>query len=58
MGPRTKEKVRYVRLVQLALRVCALLGAMGMLFCVICINKTESTVSWVLRVAVRSWENG
>ena len=25
-----------------------------MLFCVICINKTESTVSWVLRVAVRS----
>jgi len=54
MSPRTKQKVKYVRLVQLFLRVCALLGAMGMLFCVISINKTETTVGWVLRVAVRS----
>ncbi|KAL8830533.1 MAG: hypothetical protein Q9191_001380 [Dirinaria sp. TL-2023a] len=51
MSPRTKVYVKNVRLVQLALRICALLGAMGMLFCVICIKKTESTVGWVLRVA-------
>ena len=53
MSPKTKKKVKYVRLVQLCLRICSLLGAMGMLFCVICINKTESTVGWVLKVAVR-----
>ena len=52
MSPHTKTYVKNVRLVQLALRSCALLGAMGMLFCVICIKKTESTVGWVLRVAV------
>ncbi len=52
MSPRTKQKVKYVRLVLLFLRICSLLGAMGMLFCVICINKTQSTVSWVLKIAV------
>lgn len=58
MSPRTKQKVRYVRLVQLFLRVCALLGAMGMLFCVICINKTETTVGYILRVAVKILPQG
>lgn len=52
MSPRTKIKVKYTRLVQLFLRICALLGALGMLFCVICIKDTTVPVAWIIRVAV------
>ncbi|KAA6408667.1 MAG: hypothetical protein FRX48_07749 [Lasallia pustulata] len=50
MSPRTKSKVQNTRRVQLLLRLCALLGALGMLFCVICIKNTTSTVGWVIRI--------
>ena len=52
LSPRTKVKVKWVRWAQLFLRTWTLLGAMGMLFCVICIRNTESTVGWIIRVAV------
>lgn len=52
MSPRTKSKVQNTRRVQLLLRLCALLGALGMLFCVICIKNTTSTVGWVIRIPV------
>lgn len=52
MSPKTKVRVQWIRWIQLFLRICALLGAMGMLFCVICIKNTPSTVGWIIRVAV------
>lgn len=52
MSPRTKDRVKYTRLVQLFLRVCGLLGALGMLFCVICIRDTSVPIAWIIRVAV------
>ncbi|EXJ82643.1 hypothetical protein A1O3_06456 [Capronia epimyces CBS 606.96] len=51
MNPNTKKRVTRARQIQLFLRVCALLGALGSLFCVIAINKTSSTVGWIIRVA-------
>ena len=52
MSPRTKVRVQWIRWIQLFLRIGALLGAMGMLFCVICIKGTPNTVGWIIRVAV------
>ncbi len=51
MPPNTEKKVVRSRQVQLFLRICALIGALGVLFCVIAINKTTSTVGWIIRVA-------
>lgn len=50
MSPRTKSKVKWTRLTQLFLRICELLGAVGMLFCVICIKGTDATTGWIIRV--------
>ena len=52
MSPRTKTKVKYVRWMQLFFRICALLAAMGMLVCVICIKGTNATEGWIIRVPV------
>ena len=52
MGKRTKAKVKWTRLTQLFLRICALLGALGMLVCVICLRGTETLTGWVIRVPV------
>lgn len=52
MSPRTKSKVKYARSIQLFLRICALLGAVGMLVCVICIKGTQDTVGWIIRIPV------
>ncbi|KIW77363.1 hypothetical protein Z517_09809 [Fonsecaea pedrosoi CBS 271.37] len=51
MPPNTRTKVVRARYVQLFLRVCALIGALGCLFCVIAINKTSATVGWIIRCA-------
>ncbi|KIX97273.1 uncharacterized protein Z520_06725 [Fonsecaea multimorphosa CBS 102226] len=51
MPPNTHKKIVRVRYVQLFLRVCALIGALGSLFCVIAINKTTATVGWIIRAA-------
>lgn len=53
MSPRTKKKVQYIRRSQLFLRICELLGALGLLFCVICIKGTQGTTGWIMRVPVR-----
>ncbi|KAL8688338.1 MAG: hypothetical protein Q9218_005731 [Villophora microphyllina] len=50
MSPRTRKKVQYTRQVQLFLRICQLLGALGLLFCVICIKGTKDTEGWIIRV--------
>ena len=52
MSPRTKSKVKWTRMVQLFFRICALLGALGMLVCVICIRGTDVTTGWIIRVPV------
>ena len=52
MSPRTKAKVKWTRHTQLFLRICELLAAIGMLFCVICIKGTDSSTGWIIRVPV------
>jgi hypothetical protein len=51
MHPNTAKRIDRARKSQLLLRFCGLIGALGALFCVIAINKTSSTVGWVIRVA-------
>lgn len=53
MSPRTKSRVKYTRITQLVLRVCELVGAVGLLFCVICVKGTDATTGWITRVPVR-----
>ncbi|RMZ79794.1 hypothetical protein DV738_g3223, partial [Chaetothyriales sp. CBS 135597] len=51
MHPSTRVRVQRARGLQMFLRVCALLGSLGLLFCAISINKTSSTIGWIIRVA-------
>ncbi|KAL4910081.1 hypothetical protein BDW74DRAFT_48020 [Aspergillus multicolor] len=50
MSPRTKPKVFYGRRIQLGLRVLALLGALGSLFCAIVIKNVATSIIWIIRV--------
>lgn len=50
MSPLTKLRVKWTRITQLVLRICELIGAVGMLFCVICIKGTDATTGWIIRV--------
>ena len=50
MSPHTKTEVKWLRWAQILLRVCALLGALGLLVCVICIKPTGATLDWIIRV--------
>lgn len=52
MNPRTKKKVKNTRHAQLFLRACELLGALGLLFCIICIKGTQGSTGWIIRVPV------
>lgn len=52
MSPRTKSRVKYTRITQLVLRVSELIGAVGLLFCVICVKGTDATTGWIIRVPV------
>ena len=52
MNPRTKSRVNCTRIAQLVLRICELIGAVGMLFCVICIKGTDAVTGWIIRVPV------
>lgn len=54
MSPRTKQKVLYGRKVQLGLRVLALVGAIGSLFCAVVIKNAEASIIWIVRVGVSS----
>ncbi|KAJ5123849.1 uncharacterized protein N7515_007674 [Penicillium bovifimosum] len=49
MSDKTKDRVKYSRATQLALRVITLLGALGSLFCSIVIKGAAVTVIWIIR---------
>ncbi|MCJ1479711.1 hypothetical protein MMC13_008397 [Lambiella insularis] len=51
LSPNTRSRVTNMRLVQLLLRICALLGSAGLLVCVICIKGTDSTLGWIIRIS-------
>jgi hypothetical protein len=51
MSPNTATKIKYSRRTQLALRVLALLGTLGILFCVIAIKGTSGSLGWIIRIA-------
>lgn len=52
MSPNTKKRVKYVRGIQLALRVITLLGALASLFCAVVIKDVAMTVIWIIRAGV------
>lgn len=52
MSPRTKGQVLYGRRIQLGLRVLALVGALGSLFCSIIITGLSAAIVWIIRVGV------
>jgi hypothetical protein len=52
MSHKTKDRVKYARSTQLALRVLTLLGALGSLFCSIVIKGAAVTVIWIIRAGV------
>lgn len=52
MSPYTKARVKRTRVVQLLFRLVELIGALAILFCVICINHTGVALGWIIRVAV------
>lgn len=52
MSHKTKDRVKYARSTQLALRVLAFLGALGSLFCSIVIKGAAVTVIWIIRAGV------
>jgi hypothetical protein len=54
MNPRTKLYVKIARGLQLFLRLCTLLGAVGLLLCTIFIRGTQDTEGWLMRIPVRS----
>ncbi|EED15441.1 conserved hypothetical protein [Talaromyces stipitatus ATCC 10500] len=51
MSRHTKARVTHTRRVQLLLRILSVLGAIGILFCVICISHTDVALGWIIRVA-------
>ena len=52
MSPSTKSRVKWTRRIQLYLRAIQLLGAIGILVCVICIRGSTDTQSLVIRIPV------
>jgi hypothetical protein len=52
MSPYTKIRVKRIGFIQLVLRILAVIGSLGILFCVICINGTDVALGWIIRVAV------
>ncbi|KAJ9636787.1 hypothetical protein H2199_007781 [Coniosporium tulheliwenetii] len=50
LNPNTKNGIKWTRWVQLAFRILQLVGAIGMLICVICIKGTQDAEGWILRI--------
>lgn len=48
----TKKWVTVIRWIQFTLRALTLLGAMGVLFCIICLKPTDLTQAWIMRITV------
>lgn len=49
MSKSTKPKIKWLRIMLLNVRICSLLGALGLLFCIICIRPTNLSVDWIIR---------
>ncbi len=54
MSPRTRKTVTYTRQFQLVLRCLELLGAVGLMVCVICVRHVDDALGWTLRIPVCS----
>lgn len=52
MSPSTKKRVTVMRWIQFGLRALQLLGALGLLFCVITLKGLSTAESWIIRIAV------
>lgn len=52
MGPRTKSCVKWLRRVQLGLRLIQLNGAIGILTLMVLLTKVDASKGWVMRIAV------
>lgn len=52
MSPSTKSRINWTRRTQLCLRVIQLLGAIGILVCVICIRGSTNVQSMIIRIPV------
>jgi hypothetical protein len=52
MNPKTKLYVKIARGLQLFLRLCSLLGAVGLLLCTIFIRGAQDTEGWLMRIPV------
>lgn len=53
MSRKTKLWIKIARWTQLFLRVCSLLGAVGLLLCAIFIKGAQDTEGWIMRIPVR-----
>lgn len=51
-NPRTKSWIKWLRIVQLLLRVLQFIGAAGILVLMILITKVDSVTGWIMRIAV------
>lgn len=58
MNKKTKTFVNVARWMQLALRVCTLLGAVGVLLCGIFIRGAADTEGYIMRIPVCAYEMG
>ncbi len=52
MSRRTKEWIKVMRKVQLALRILELNGAIGLLALMILITGTDPLIGWIMRITV------
>lgn len=52
MSRRTKEWIKVMRKVQLALRILELNGAIGLLVLMILITGTDPLIGWIMRITV------
>jgi hypothetical protein len=52
MSKYTKKTVTVLRWTQLVLRVHEEIGAIGLMICVICLRNMETSMSWIIRIAV------
>ncbi len=54
MHPKTKTFVKIARWVQFSIRVCTLLGALGVLLCGIFIQGCTNSEGYIMRIPVRT----
>lgn len=53
MGRKTKSWIKGMRVVQLLLRACELVGAVGLLVLMILMTNVDALTGWVVRITVR-----